>query len=119
MRITRRRAAITLPALAATAGLVLATSAVARADVPQPGTVYGIGGVNVRSGPGTNYRIVGSVPNRQPVSVYCYQLGTNINGNPYWDYVPTLGFGDNAFIADAFVYTGADINTQVPPCTGD
>ncbi|MCY0927144.1 peptidase [Streptomyces sp. H27-H1] len=63
--------------------------------------------VNVRSGPGTNYSIVDTLPLGAYVAIRCQCEGTNISG-PYgttsvWDCV-----GNSRFVSDAYVKTGSD-----------
>jgi len=42
--------------------------------------------LNARSGPGTGYAIVGSLPNGTPIDLSCQQQGgTNVGGNATWD----------------------------------
>jgi len=67
--------------------------------------------LNVRSGPGTNYAAVGSVPDGTAVRISCQARGTSVTGtygtSTLWD---RIGAG---YIADAYVYTGS--NGQVAP----
>ncbi|MEU8529652.1 MULTISPECIES: SH3 domain-containing protein [Streptomyces] len=63
--------------------------------------------VNVRSGPGTKYRIVRSLPPGSYVNVYCQTPGETITG-PYgttniWDNI-----ANGEFVSDAYVKTGRD-----------
>lgn len=82
------------------------------------GTAEGIGGVNIRSGPGTGYSIVGSMANQSTGTVDCYKTGTNINGDSYWDDITTIQGGHfySGFVSDYYLYTGGNINQQVDPC---
>ncbi|WP_236588023.1 M23 family metallopeptidase [Tumebacillus amylolyticus] len=78
------------------------------------GTVNTAGAsVNVRSGPGTSYSIVGSVNDGQTVTIYCQEKGTSVTGtygtSVWWDKIATT----NEYISDAYVYTGSD--GQVAP----
>lgn len=63
--------------------------------------------LNVRSGPGTGYPIVRTLPAGAKVPVYCQTPGTKVTG-PYgtssiWDNI------DNGeYVSDAYIYTGAD-----------
>ncbi|MEU4770756.1 N-acetylmuramoyl-L-alanine amidase [Micromonospora sp. NPDC023644] len=72
--------------------------------------------LNVRSGPGTGYSVVGSVADGATVSIYCQAVGTTVTG-PYgtsniWDRI-----GTNRYVADAFVLTGHDgFIPGVPRC---
>ncbi|MER6757983.1 N-acetylmuramoyl-L-alanine amidase [Micromonospora echinofusca] len=72
--------------------------------------------LNVRSGPGTGYSVVGSVADGTTVSIYCQAVGTTVTG-PYgttnvWDRI-----GTNRYVSDAFVLTGHDgFIPGVPRC---
>ncbi|MEV4467437.1 N-acetylmuramoyl-L-alanine amidase [Micromonospora echinofusca] len=72
--------------------------------------------LNVRSGPGTGYSVVGSVADGAVVSIYCQAVGTTVTG-PYgttnvWDRI-----GTNRYVSDAFVLTGHDgFIPGVPRC---
>jgi uncharacterized protein YraI len=63
--------------------------------------------VNVRSGPGTGYRIVRVLPEGSRVPIYCQRPGETITG-PYgtsniWDNI-----GSGEYVSDAYVKTGSD-----------
>ncbi|MEV6332884.1 SH3 domain-containing protein [Streptomyces sp. NPDC051909] len=64
--------------------------------------------LNVRSGPGTQYPIIRTLPLGVTVPVYCQTYGTWVNG-PYgttniWDKID-----DGAeYVSDAYVHTGSD-----------
>ncbi|WTL28811.1 hypothetical protein OG875_12710 [Streptomyces sp. NBC_01498] len=63
--------------------------------------------VNVRSGPGTHYSVVRTLPYDATVPVYCQKAGQSVAG-PYgtsniWDNI-----GNGQFVADAYVRTGSD-----------
>jgi len=63
--------------------------------------------VNVRSGPGTHYSVVRTLPYNVKVPVYCQKPGTSVNG-PYgtsnlWDNI-----ANGEFVSDAYVKTGSD-----------
>ena len=85
---------------------------------PPPASHWGIieANANIRSGPGTGYSILNMAANQQNVTVWCYASGTVVNGNPYWDYLTDPANGTTGYIADALVYTGGDVTTQVPHC---
>jgi hypothetical protein len=77
------------------------------------GTVNTAGAdLNVRSGPGTGYAIVGQVSDGQKVTIMCQQKGTSVTGtygtSVWWDKI-----GTGQFISDSYVYTGSD--GQVAP----
>jgi LasA protease len=69
--------------------------------------------VNRRSGPGTNYSIVGSVTDGTTVTISCWRNGTTHTGRygttAVWDKLT-----DGSWVSDAFVYTG--VNTIGPNC---
>ncbi|MCC0096776.1 MULTISPECIES: SH3 domain-containing protein [Streptomyces] len=63
--------------------------------------------VNVRSGPGTNYSVIDTLPYGATVTIRCQCDGTTVSG-PYgtsdiWDCI-----GNGRFVSDAYVKTGAD-----------
>ncbi|MFI2372500.1 SH3 domain-containing protein [Streptomyces sp. NPDC018833] len=63
--------------------------------------------LNVRSGPGTMYRLIRTLPYNVKVPVYCQKPGEWISG-PYgttnlWDNI-----ADGEFVSDAYVKTGSD-----------
>ncbi|MEH1017131.1 N-acetylmuramoyl-L-alanine amidase [Micromonospora sp. CPCC 206060] len=63
--------------------------------------------LNVRSGPGTGYSIVGSVADGAVVTIYCQTTGTTVTGtygtSNIWDRI-----GTGRYISDAYVLTGHD-----------
>lgn len=63
--------------------------------------------LNVRSGPGTNYRIVRVLPEGATVPIYCQRPGETVTG-PYgtshiWDCI-----ANSQYVSDAYVRTGSD-----------
>ncbi|MBA4495037.1 glycerophosphodiester phosphodiesterase family protein [Paenactinomyces guangxiensis] len=82
-----------------------------------PGTVNTTTGVNlnVRSGPGTNYDIVGSVADGQTIFIKCQIRGETITGtygtSNLWNQI-----GDGKYIPDAYTYTGSS-EQVAPTCT--
>ncbi|MCX4972475.1 SH3 domain-containing protein [Streptomyces sp. NBC_00554] len=63
--------------------------------------------LNVRSGPGTGYRIVRVLPKGAFVPIFCQKPGESVSG-PYgtsniWD---NIGVGE--YVSDAYVKTGSD-----------
>ncbi|WP_372350736.1 SH3 domain-containing protein [Streptomyces sp. KL116D] len=94
-------AAVTVPAAAA-------TPAAAPAAAQQ--TYYPVApgySVNVRSGPGTQYRTVRVLPVGAKVAIFCQRPGEKVTG-PYgtssvWD---NIGVGE--YVSDAYVKTGSD-----------
>ena len=80
------------------------------------GTVHVNGSLNVRSGPGTGFSIVGSVADGTVVAIYCQTTGTTVTGtygtSNIWDRI-----GTNRFVADAYVLTGySGFIPGVPRC---
>ncbi len=67
--------------------------------------------LNVRSGPGTGYSVVGSVSNGQTVQIRCQKRGQSVTGTygttNLWDHI------GNGYVSDAYIYTGSD--GQVAP----
>ncbi|SDD60252.1 SH3 domain-containing protein [Streptomyces prasinopilosus] len=63
--------------------------------------------LNVRSGPGTGYGLVRTLPEGSRVPIYCQTPGTAVTG-PYgtsriWDNI-----GNGQYVSDAYVKTGSD-----------
>ena len=63
--------------------------------------------LNVRSGPGTHYSLLYTMPLGVSVPVYCQKPGTTVSG-PYgtsnlWDNI-----ANGEFVSDAYVNTGSD-----------
>ncbi len=62
--------------------------------------------VNVRSGPGTNYRLVRTLPVGSRVSILCQRPGETISGpcgtTNIWDNIRA-----GEYVSDAFVKTGS------------
>jgi uncharacterized protein YraI len=73
---------------AATGFLTAATAAGAASAMPSDGPYWGKviahNGLNVRSGPSTHYRVVGSLHDGQVVGIKCKVNGQNVGGNPRW-----------------------------------
>jgi hypothetical protein len=73
-----------------------------------PGTVNTAGAdLNVRSGPGTSYSIVGSLADGASVSISCQTTGTSVTGtygtSTLWDKI-----GSGRYVPDAYIFTGSD-----------
>lgn len=65
--------------------------------------------VNLRSGPGTNNSIVGSLPSGASIAVVCQsQGGTNVGGNATWDKLDS-----GAWISDYYT-TSPSFNSYAP-----
>ncbi|MFF9794686.1 SH3 domain-containing protein [Streptomyces bacillaris] len=63
--------------------------------------------VNVRSGPGTNYRIVRTLPLGMKVPIYCQKPGERVTG-PYGTSNLWCNIANGQFVSDTYVYTGSD-----------
>ncbi|MET8202811.1 N-acetylmuramoyl-L-alanine amidase [Micromonospora taraxaci] len=72
--------------------------------------------LNVRSGPGANYPVVGSVADGAAVAVYCQAVGSTVTG-PYGTTAVWNRIGTNRYVSDAYVLTGYDgYIPSVPRC---
>ncbi|PWR05581.1 hypothetical protein DKT68_26305 [Micromonospora acroterricola] len=72
--------------------------------------------LNVRSGPGSSYPVVGSVADGATVSVYCQAVGSTVTG-PYGTTSIWNRIGTNRYVSDAYVSTGHDgYIPNVPRC---
>lgn len=100
---------------------------------PSSGTSYVTGTVeaqpslNVRSGPGTGYSIVGSVAYLAKVNISCYATGTTVSATwpdgSTWTTAVWDGLRDNStgrfngtYVSDAWMNTGGDTSRMVPHC---
>jgi hypothetical protein len=78
------------------------------------GTIHSGGGnVNLRAGPGTNYKVVATIGQGAAVSIDCVGYGTSVSG-PYgttnlWDEI-----GNGEWVTDAFVDTGTNAPIAMP-----
>jgi hypothetical protein len=80
------------------------------------GTYSTTASVNVRSGPGTGYQVIGSEPGGAQFTLQCqWQGGTNIGGNATWDDV-TFANGLTGAITD--YYTNTPSFNSFAPGTG-
>lgn len=83
-----------------------ASGATGRADTAGPA-------LTVRSGPGTSYAAVGSVPDGATVKIKCQKVGQKVRGkfgtSTLWD---NIGSG---YVSDAYIYTGSD-GRVAPDC---
>ena len=72
-------------------------------------------GVNIRSGPGTDYSVVGSAAKGSAQTFDCYLTGTSVYGDTVWGH---LKYG-KGFIADFYISIGGRTLAQVgvPKCT--
>jgi len=83
-----------------------------------PGTVGTSGSpLNVRSGPGTGYGVVGTLANGAAVTIRCQKTGETISGtygtSSIWNNVGAAG--TNKYIPDAYTQTGSD-GRVAPDC---
>ncbi|MEU0355498.1 SH3 domain-containing protein [Streptomyces cyaneofuscatus] len=63
--------------------------------------------VNVRTGPGTSYRIVRTLPLGMRVPIYCQKPGERVTG-PYGTSNLWCNIANGEFISDTYVHTGSD-----------
>jgi len=104
-----RSAARWLVMTASAACLAITTTILGAAPSLAAGTYSTTGSVNVRSGPGTGYQLIGTEPSGAQFSLLCqWQGGTNINGNATWDKVT---FANGATYKAAVV--GTDPSTDL------
>lgn len=80
-----------------------------------PGTVNTAGAnLNVRSGPGTSFTIVDSLPDGASVTISCQTTGTSVTGtygtSNIWDKI-----GAGKYVPDAYIFTGSD-GRVAPSC---
>lgn len=113
-KIARTRLRIALALLAVAGGLVTFAAVPASAGTVQGWARPGAGHtLAVRDGPGAGFDEVSTLSNNQEVTVYCYAVGSSVNGDVYWD-----ATDNNTFVSDYWLYTGGNINMQgVEPCT--
>jgi uncharacterized protein YraI len=79
----------------------------------QYGPYHTTTGVNVRSGPGTGYRVVGSLGGGATFYVYCQAAGTNVNNNIWWDKLTTGGYISDYYTNTPGVGPGS---SGIPQC---
>ncbi|MEU1480992.1 SH3 domain-containing protein [Streptomyces sp. NPDC001668] len=127
--LTRRRRAATVVAtalLAAGAGLTFAPSA--SADVIRCPAGYGSDSqslcahvikidagstLTVRSGPGSGYSNVGSLPNGTLVEVECWTYGSAVHGYTIWTQLYSAGAA--RYVSDYYLDTG-HVQNFLPQC---
>ena len=103
-------------AIACVAAAFSVVSVVSPAADAATGTVMTSGeNLNIRSGPGTSYNLIGKLAPGTVVSFSCYEQGSAVTG-PYgtetiWDRLDSGGF-----VTDAWVYTGSN-SAKVPLCS--
>jgi uncharacterized protein YraI len=76
-------------------------------------------GVNVREGPGTTTRAVGTIETGRTVLVICVVEGEPVNApsgtNSQW--LKVTGLGPSGYVSSAFVTVGDDLrNAKIPTC---
>ncbi|MGW3632342.1 peptidase [Streptomyces sp. NPDC005122] len=87
--------------------MVMGSPVAASADgVPSYPIAPGVS-MNVRSGPGTGYRVVRVLPQGSHVPIFCQTPGESVSG-PYgttsiWDNI-----SNGEYVSDAYVKTGSD-----------
>src|SRR5215472_17409752 len=100
-----RNAGRWLAAGASAACLAVTVLAVAAAPSFAAGTYSTTASVNVRSGPGTGYSVIGTEPSGAQFTLQCqWQGGTSVNGNATWDDV-TFANGLTGAITDYYTTT--------------
>lgn len=63
--------------------------------------------LNVRTGPGTNYAIIRTLPTGAQVPIFCQRPGTTVTG-PYGTSSIWCNIDNGQYVSDAYVYTGSD-----------
>lgn len=101
-----RRAVLAAGSTAAALAMLFTTAGTAAAEMVRYPVAPGYR-VNVRSGPGTQFRIVRTLALDVRVPIYCQMPGETVTG-PYgtsniWDNI-----APGEFVADAYVKTGSD-----------
>jgi uncharacterized protein YraI len=89
---------VAVAALAAAFVLMLVTPAAAAVTGD-----YTASGVRIRSCPTTSCAILGLGYPGQHATIYCYKLGTVVNGSPYWYYNRDNATGVTGYSSDAYV----------------
>jgi uncharacterized protein YraI len=96
----------------ATAGALVAITGPAPTALAASGTV--VTTVNIRSGPGTGYSVVGSQP-AGSIQIDCQSFGDWVTGSlgktMIWDHIPSKGY-----VSDGYVRTGSD-SLVAPVCS--
>jgi surface antigen len=91
------------------------------------GTVEANPTLNVRSGPGTAYSVVGTVDFNARINISCYNTGTSVSATwpdgSTWTTSVWDGLRDNStgkfngtYVSDAWMNTGGDTRMMVPHC---
>jgi uncharacterized protein YgiM (DUF1202 family) len=119
-----RRAAVVVAPLAGillaigVAGTAGAATAPAGKDAISPQatitTYVDTDGVNIRSGPGTEYSSNGQAQEGQPLrdTCYYYEPSHEVDGNPFWDRVTDESTGVSGYVTEYYLTN----QTQSTPC---
>ncbi|MER5470271.1 hypothetical protein ABZX90_33945 [Streptomyces sp. NPDC002935] len=97
-------------ALLMVAGATSEASAALRTYPIAPGVA-----LNVRSGPGTHFSIVRTLPAGSRVPIYCQCPGESVSG-PYGTSKTWDNIANGQFVSDAYVQTGSD-GYVTPACS--
>ncbi|WP_147427358.1 CHAP domain-containing protein [Micromonospora globbae] len=110
--VVRRTSAMLVSVMLAAVATLLVGSP---AQAAGTGTINAWGDpVNVRSGPGTNFGVTGSLADGTLVTIHCTTRGTNVEGPYGWTDVWNM-IGNDRWVADALVDTGT-MNPVAGPC---
>ena len=121
-------AAVAIAGLAAAVIVPMASAVPASADsllyysCSGSGLYYGCASptanLNVRSGPGTSYSILGSISSGSGPYGLCQVLGSDVNGNYIWDIIGIDGDTEgNLFVSDYYMNTTSYGTTMEYPCS--
>ena len=103
-------------ALAGALGLSVVAGGAAIADAATGTVRTSAASLTVRSGPGTSYSAVTTIPKGTKVTIRCQTYGSTVRGiygtSNIWDKI-----GTGKFVSDAYVYTGRD-GFVAPKCGG-
>ncbi|MFD4976167.1 SH3 domain-containing protein [Streptomyces sp. NPDC058424] len=106
MSFLRRRSALVAGVAAGACLMVLGASTTATAAVAYYPVAPGVE-LNVRSGPGTGYSIVRTLPVGASVPIHCQTPGTTVSGyygtSNIWNNI-----GTGQYVSDTYVKTGSD-----------
>jgi len=104
---SRRRASVLFAGATGALLMVMGSAATANAASVRYYDVAPGVQLNVRSGPGTQYGIVRTLPVGAKVPIYCQTPGTTVSGyygtSNIWDNID-----DGEFVSDTYVHTGSD-----------
>lgn len=89
------------------------------------GTVEASPTLSVRSGPGTDHPVIGTVAFGDSVAIHCWARGTSVSatwpdGSTFttdvWDRLEQQVGGTTGYVSDAWVNTGGDTSKQTSAC---